>query len=213
MRNSTALAEELGRQAYIESLNAFFDGVASAFADAGGEILSFIGDGFLAIFPSGDDPAERKQACEQAFAAALAAAERMGEVNAQRKLQGLAEIGYGLGLHIGSVMFGNVGLQDRLTFSVFGSAVNEASRLESLTKTLQVPILASEEFRSRLASKWLDLGAQTVRGVAHPITVYTPCLDEECRTAPVARRERSAGPSEAETVVLLQRKRPAELVR
>jgi adenylate cyclase len=213
MRNSTALAEELGRQAYIESLNAFFDGAASAFADAGGEILSFIGDGFLAIFPSGDDPAERKQACEQAFAAALAAAERMGEVNAQRKLQGLAEIGYGLGLHIGSVMFGNVGLQDRLTFSVFGSAVNEASRLESLTKTLEVPILASEEFRSRLASKWLDLGAQTVRGVAHPITVYTPCLDEECRTAPVARRERSAGPSEAETVVLLQRKRPAELVR
>lgn len=209
MRDSTRLAEELGRQAYIESLNAFYDGVASAFADAGGEILSFMGDGFLAIFPSGDDPAGRKEACERAFAAALAAAERMAEVNGVRKEQGLCEIGYGLGLHIGSVMFGNVGLEDRLAFSVFGSAVNEASRLESLTKTLGVPILASEEFRSRLSSKWLELGEQTMRGVAHPIAVYTPCLDEECRTVPVKRRVRVAGRSNAESVVLLQRERPA----
>jgi adenylate cyclase len=137
MRDSTRLAEEIGRQAYIESLNAFFDGVASAFADAGGEILSFMGDGFLAIFPSGDDAAGRKQACEQAFAAAMAACARMAEINVTRKLQGLCEIGFGLGLHIGSVMFGNVGLEDRLAFSVFGSAVNEASRLETLTKTLE----------------------------------------------------------------------------
>ena len=213
MRNSTKLAEELGRQAYIESLNSFFDSVASAFADAGGEILSFMGDGFLAIFPSGDDPAGRKEACEKAYAAALAAAERMKEVNAERKVQGLAELGYGLGLHIGSVMFGNVGLEDRLAFSAFGSAVNEASRLESLTKTLGVPILASEEFRSRLSSKWQELGQQTMRGVPHPVTVYTPCLGEECLTAPVVRRVRAPARSNAESVVLLQRERPAELAR
>ena len=213
MRNSTTLAEELGRQAYIESLNAFFDSVASAFADAGGEILSFMGDGFLAIFPSGDDPAERKVACEQAFAAALAASERMSVVNAQRKLEGLAEIGYGLGLHIGSVMFGNVGLEDRLSFSVFGAAVNEASRLESLTKTLHVPMLASAEFRSRLSSKWRNLGEHAMRGVSHPVTVYTPCLDEEQMIAKVARRARAVGPSNAESVVLLQRAQPAELAR
>jgi adenylate cyclase len=211
MRDSTVLAEELGRQAYIESLNAFYDGVASAFADAGGEILSFMGDGFLAIFPSGEDSAGRKEACEQAFAAAMAACERMGEVNATRKLQGLCELGFGLGLHIGNVMFGNVGLEDRLAFSVFGAAVNEASRLESLTKTLGVPILASEEFRSRLSSKWLELGEQTMRGVANPVTVYTPCLDEECLTVPVARRVRPVGPSNAESVVLLQRERPARV--
>lgn len=213
MRNSTKLAEELGRQSYIESLNTFFDSVASAFADAGGEILSFMGDGFLAIFPSGDDPAGRKEACEKAYAAALAAAGRMIEVNAERKSQGQVEIGYGLGLHIGSVMFGNVGLEDRLTFSAFGSAVNEASRLESLTKTLHVPILASEEFRSRLFGTWQELGAQIMRGVAQPVTVYTPCLDEDCVNVPVARRARLAGPSNAESVVLLQRQRPAELAR
>jgi adenylate cyclase len=210
MRNSTRLAEELGRQAYIESLNAFFDSVASAFADAGGEILSFMGDGFLAIFPSGDDPTARKDACENAFAAALAAAGRMREVNAERKTQGLVEIGFGLGLHIGSVMYGNVGLEDRLTFSAFGSAVNEASRLESLTKALKVQILASEEFRSRLSGGWQELGPQTMRGVAQPITVFTPVPGEEL-TVPVVRRVPLTGPSNAESVVLLQRERPAEL--
>jgi adenylate cyclase len=213
MRNSTSLAEELGRQAYIEALNAFFDSVASPFDDAGGEILSFMGDGFLAIFPSGDDAAERRAACEQAFAAAIGAVDRIGEVNATRKLQGLAEIGFGLGLHIGNVMFGNVGLEDRLAFSVFGAAVNEASRLQSLTKALQVPILASEEFRARLSSNWLDLGPQAMAGVAAPFTVYTPCLDEECRTVPVVRRVREVGPSDAESVILLQRQRPAELAQ
>jgi adenylate cyclase len=110
-------------------------------------------------------------------------------------------------------MFGNVGLEDRLTFSAFGSAVNEASRLESLTKTLQVQILASEEFRSRLSGKWQELGPQTMRGVANQVTVFTPCLDEECQSLPVARRLRVAGPSDAENVVLLQRGRPAALAQ
>jgi adenylate cyclase len=210
MRNSTSLAEELGRQAYIECLNTFFDTVASPFAEAGGEILSFMGDAFLAMFPSDGDPAARKAACERASSAALVACERMRVVNAERKLQGLVEIGYGLGLHIGNVMFGNVGLKDRLAFSVFGAAVNEAARLESLTRTLEVPILASEEFRSRLTSNWLELGPQTMPGIAHPVTVYTPCLGEDCRTVPLMRPVHAAHFSEAESVVLLQRDRPAE---
>jgi adenylate cyclase len=104
-------------------------------------------------------------------------------------------------------------LEDRLAFSVFGAAVNEASRLQSLTKALQVPILASEEFRARLSSNWLDLGPQAMAGVAAPFTVYTPCLDEECRTVPVVRRVREVGPSDAESVILLQRQRPAELAQ
>jgi hypothetical protein len=74
-----------------------------------------------------------------------------------------------------------------------------------------VPILASEEFRSRLSSNWMDLGAQAMAGVGTPFTVYTPCLDEDCRTVPVVRRVREVGPSDAESVVLLQRERPKEL--
>ena len=118
-------------------------------------------------------------------------------MNAERKLQGLVEIGYGLGLHIGNVMFGNVGLDDRLAFSVFGAAVNEAARLETLTRTLEVPILASEEFRSRLTGDWVELGPQSVAGIAHPITVYTPCSGETCRTVPLVQRVRAVGHSNA----------------
>jgi adenylate cyclase len=110
-------------------------------------------------------------------------------------------------------MFGNVGLEDRLAFSVFGAAVNEASRLESLTKTLGVPILASEEFRSRCPARWLDLGQQTMRGVAQPGHRLHALLGEECRTVPLVRRVRAVGRSDAESVVLLQRERPAELAK
>jgi adenylate cyclase len=208
------LAEELGREAYIAVLNQFFDHAASAFADAGGEILSFMGDAFLAIFPSADSPEARKAACEQAFAAALAAVERMAEANMARKAEGHAEIGYGLGLHIGNVMFGNVGLEDRLAFSIFGAAVNEVARLQALTKTYEVPIIASEEFRSRCDGEWQELGQQLLRGMSHPITIYTPSrVDPKAQPAAIMRRLREVGRSEAENVVLLHRDRPKELAR
>lgn len=214
MRNSTSLAEELGREAYISVLNAFFDHAASAFADSGGEILSFMGDAFLAIFPSADSPEARRAACEQAFAAALAAVQRMAEVNMARKAEGHAEIGYGLGLHIGNVMFGNVGLEDRLAFSIFGAAVNEVARLQALTKTCEVPIIASEEFRSRCDGEWQELGQHLLRGMSHPITIYTPSrIDPKALPAAIMRRVREVGRSEAENVVLLHRDRPKELAR
>ncbi len=206
MRNSTKLAEELGREAYIESLNAFFDNVAGAFADADGEILSFMGDGFLAIFPSGDTPASRKEACKTAHAAAVTAVQRMQTANAQRAKDGLTELGYGIGLHIGNVKFGNVGLEDRLTFSVFGAAVNEASRLESITKSHNVPIVASEDFRSRCDGVWDKVGAETLRGVQHQINVFTPCRSpEECGVIPIPKKVKETHRSDAENVFLLQR--------
>ncbi len=206
MRNSTRLAEELGREAYIECLNTFFDNVAGAFADAGGEILSFMGDGFLAIFPSGDTPASRKEACITAHAAAVNATQLMTEANGERAGSGLTELGYGIGLHIGNVKFGNVGLVDRLSFSVFGSAVNEASRLESLTKVHKVPIVASEAFRSRCEGRWEEIGAETLRGVQHEITVFTPChSSEDCGVVKLPRKVMEAHHSDAENVVLLHR--------
>ncbi len=206
MRNSTRLAEELGREAYIECLNTFFDNVAGAFADAGGEILSFMGDGFLAIFPSGDTPASRKEACITAHAAAIDATRLMAEANRERATSGLTELGYGIGLHIGNVKFGNVGLADRLTFSVFGSAVNEASRLESLTKVHKVPIIASEEFRRRCEGVWEEIGAETLRGVQHEITVFTPCHGtEDSVVVKMPRKLVETHRSDAENVVLLHR--------
>jgi adenylate cyclase len=206
MRDSTRLAEELGRQAYIDCLNVFFDHVAGAFDDAGGEILSFMGDGFLAIFPSGNSPAGRKEACRTAHASAVAAVQRMNEVNRERVKGGEREIGYGIGLHIGNVMFGNVGLEDRLSFSVFGRAVNEASRLEALTKVHKVPIIASEEFRGRCEGVWDSLGAESLRGINSPMALYSPCRSAvECDVIPLARKVRQKDRSDAEYVVLLHR--------
>lgn len=206
MRNSTRLAEQLGRQAYIDCLNVFFDNVAGAFDDAGGEILSFMGDGFLAIFPSGESPAGRKEACRTAHVAAVTAVQRMNEVNRTRAGDKQGEIGYGMGLHIGNVMFGNVGLEDRLSFSVFGRAVNEASRLEALTKAHNVPIIASEEFRGRCEGTWDHLGSESLKGIGHVMSIFSPCRSAvECDVVHIARKIRQKEPSDAENVVLLHR--------
>jgi adenylate cyclase len=204
MRNSTILAEELGREAYISTLNNFFDGVATAFTDTGGEILSFVGDGFLAIYPSGETPRGRKDACRSAHQGALKAAVRMKEMNEKYGREGLSEIGYGIGLHIGNVMFGNVGLPARLAFSVFGAAVNEATRIEALTKTYKTPAIASEEFRSRCEGEWKELGSATLRGLSRPVQLFCPILPltQEAAEERLLQVEET-GRSDAENVVLL----------
>ena len=211
LRNSTEMAEQLGRQAYIDTLNLFFDATAGAVADAGGEILSFIGDGFLAIFPCERTQKDSGEACKLALSAALDATNRMAETNRQRGDAGEPALGYGLSLHIGNVMFGNVGLAERLSFSVFGSAVNEAARLESLTKKFATPIVASEEFTTYCGGEWEALGAESLRGVNAPMTVFRPTQTEH--VAPAAEtppRTRGRDFSDAEAVVLLYRDSPDE---
>ncbi len=211
IRNSTQMAEDLGRQGYIDALNSFFDNVASAFSDAGGEILSFVGDGFLAIFPcNSNTKAERARACQTANDAAYRATSQMRAANAERVARGEAEIKYGLGLHIGNVMFGNVGLEDRLTFSAFGSAVNEAARLETLTKSFDSHIIASDEFRSRCEGNWRSFGRQTLRGVGQDVEIFAPAIGECDKTKCTGPKIIEQLPlSDAENVVLLQQAKSA----
>jgi adenylate cyclase len=210
LRNSTELADQLGRQAYIDSLNGFFDATAGAVADAGGEILSFIGDGFLAIFPSGRNHKDSSEACKLALSAALEATHRMTEHNRQRAAADEQPLGYGLSLHIGNVMFGNVGLAERLAFSVFGSTVNEVARLEALTKKFTTPIVASEEFTNYCGGDWEQLGRETLRGVNAPMAVFRPVLPGgELAPARLIQRSRVRDFSDAEAVILLHRDAPA----
>ncbi len=209
LRNSTAMAEQLGRQSYIDTLNLFFDATAGAVADAGGEILSFIGDGFLAIFPCERNQKESSEACKLALSATLDATNRMAETNRLRADGGEPALGYGLSLHIGNVMFGNVGLAERLSFSVFGSAVNEAARLEGLTKKFATPIVASEEFTGYCGGDWESLGIESLAGVNMPMSVFRPT--QTTRWAAAAEspaRTRSRDFSDAEAVVLLYRDDP-----
>src|SRR4051812_20847798 len=141
MRRSTELSEKLGRQGFIDTLNDFFDAIAKPFGREGGQILSFLGDGFLAVYPCERHRAESQIASQAALKAAQIAVWRMTDLNRRRVAKGDDEIGFGIGLHIGNVMFGNVGLKDRLTFSAFGKAVNEVSRIEQLSKNYPSPII------------------------------------------------------------------------
>lgn len=174
MRGSTKLAETVGREAYIETLNHFFDAIAAPFNRNGGQIMSFLGDGFLAVYPCERHRTPSEIACRAALSGAFRATSRMADLNAQRKHEGLEEIGYGIGLHVGNVMFGNVGLTDRLTFSAFGSAVNEAQRLQALTKKYPHQIIASSEFGDYCGGNWVTLGKEQLAGVRQKLTIMHP---------------------------------------
>ena len=204
LRGSTILAETLGREGYIEALNTFFDTVAGAVADAGGEIASFVGDGFLAIFPCGRNRQESAQACGQALAGAVEAGDRMAEANRGREARGATRLEFGIGLHLGNVMFGNVGLVDRLTFSAFGAAVNEAARLQALTKIYGTPIIASDHFIDYAGGDWEPLGEAELRGVEGAVAVFRP-QGGTGRGRAVLRYDHAAGMTDAENIVLLHR--------
>ncbi|MGB7269759.1 MAG: adenylate/guanylate cyclase domain-containing protein [Albidovulum sp.] len=174
MRSSTALAENGGRQVFIDTLNEFFDAVATPFNRDGGEILSFVGDGFLAVYPCERQKLASQTAARAAMNAARTAVIRMQALNRNRAERGLDEIRFGIGLHVGNVMYGNVGLQSRLTFSAFGAAVNEVQRLESLTKKFNHPIVASEMFKDYCDGDWQFAGQEELRGVPETVSVFLP---------------------------------------
>ena len=206
MRQSTVLAEKEGRQVYIDTLNQFFDAIATPFSRNGGEILSFMGDGFLAVYPCGRHREPSQHAALAAMAAVRQATVHMAELNAARAQRGTAEIKYGIGLHVGNVMFGNVGLKDRLTFSAFGAAVNEVERLQGLTKKYAKPIVASQAFATYCGGDWITLGQEKLRGVGQKVTVLLPSDEnlklDDGQTLPDRALETR---SEAEQVMLLYR--------
>ncbi len=212
MRESTALAEGEGRQAYIDTLNEFFDAIAAPFNRDGGEILSFIGDGFLAVYPCERHKEPSTIAARAAMEAVRHATTRMASLNVRRVKDGQAPIGYGLGLHVGNVMFGNVGLKNRLTFSAFGSAVNEVQRLESLTKKYKTPVVASKMFTTYCGGDWAFQGDEALRGLRETVSVYVP---EPTLLAPLSPEdyaiEASGISSDAEQVLMLYRNRGVSL--
>jgi adenylate cyclase len=174
LRSSTTMADTLPRQDYIETLNAFFDATGGAVQDTGGQILSFIGDSLLAIFPTDLTTVPAEKACARALDAAFEAERRIASLNEQRRARGHADLRYGIALHFGEVMYGNVGTKERLTFSAFGSAVNEVVRLEQLTKDCGQLILASEVISKAIATDWRRIGEYTLRGVGQRMQVVAP---------------------------------------
>ncbi len=173
LRGSTALADRLPGDAFLGVLNSYFQCTAGAVLDHGGEVLRFIGDAVLAIFHV-DGVDGHTRAARIALAAARDAERRLAEVNATRARSGEPALDFGLGLHVGELMFGNIGVPERVEFSVVGPAANEVARLESLTKGLGRHVLVSKTFADLLPLKWEALGPQPIAGVEKTITVYAP---------------------------------------
>ena len=180
LRNSTRLADSMPRRKFLALLDEFFDCTAGAVLEQGGEVLRFIGDASLAIFPISEADAEASQiaqqaarACESALSAALEAQRRMQEANARRTQGGESRLDLGVGLHVGDVMYGNIGTADRLEFSVIGAAANEAARIEAMCKTLEVTPIVSAAFAGHVPDRLRSLGRHALRGVAEPQELYT----------------------------------------
>ncbi len=173
LRDSTALAERLPRDQFLEDLNLFFDGVAGAVLEHGGEVLRFIGDAVLAIFPVAEGGANTARACLSAIDAAREAERRMNELNQARAEAGRDELGYGIGLHLGEVSYGNIGTAERLEFTVIGAAANQAARIEGLTKTLGRKVLISDDFAREYPQHLVSLGPHELRGVGSEREIFT----------------------------------------
>jgi adenylate cyclase len=171
MRNFTGLSDRLPGDAVIELLDDYFDAIVSPVQQGKGEILKFIGDGVLAIFPAEDDE-DFAPASLRALEAATQGLERLAGVNEARRENDLAELRTGIGLHLGEVIYGNVGAADRLDFTVIGPAVNLASRIEGLTKRLLRPLLTSAAFAEICPRPLVSLGFHPVRGLFQPEEVF-----------------------------------------
>jgi adenylate cyclase len=170
LRDFTALSEATEPAAMIAALDAWFDRIAGAVHAFGGEVLKFIGDGVLAIFPVTGAPAE---ACEAALRAVVAARAGMAHLDAVRQAQGLPPLPFGAALHLGEILWGNIGAADRLDFTAIGPAVNLVSRLEGLCRPLGRSVLISGSVAAETTAPLVPLGEHVLRGIAAPCAVFT----------------------------------------
>jgi adenylate cyclase len=172
LRDFTSLSDELPGDAVIGLLNDYFACVAAPVQARGGEVLKFIGDAMLAIFPIRDD-LDRDRACHTALAAAVAALEALDALNAERGAEQKPPLRIGLALHTGSVVYGNIGAPNRLDFTVIGPSVNLVTRIESLCKPLGRRLLASARFASPCGSQLVSIGRHALKGIAEPQEIFT----------------------------------------
>ena len=150
-----------------------FGAVVAAVEAERGDVLKFIGDAVLAVFRVEGDEAARVDAVTRAFRAACGALERASALHQERLAAGKAPMVIGLSLHLGHVAYGNIGSPTRLDFTVIGAAVNLASRLEGLCRTLGYPIVMSDAVASRLGEAQLvDAGSHPLKGIAEPVHVW-----------------------------------------
>jgi adenylate cyclase len=172
LRSYTRISDTAAPEQIIPLLNDYADAIISAIHEQGGDVLKLIGDGALAIFTAED----RGRACHAALAAAAAAWRAVAEVNRRRTAQALPITDMYLGLHVGEVFYGNIGSKDRLDFTVIGPAVNEVSRIASMCRSVDQPLLVSSAFAAAIGEPrkiLVSVGRYALRGVGRPQDLFT----------------------------------------
>jgi adenylate cyclase len=174
LRGFTQITDTEPKQA-IPLLNDYSDAIFLAIHQHGGDVLKLIGDGTLAIFTAED----RLHACNAALSAAIDARQGIAELKKRRAADGQPVTDMYLGLHVGKLFYGNVGSRERLDFTVIGPAVNEASRIAAMCRSLDQPVLMSAAFAAvgDIKRRLVSVGRYALRGVSHPQELFT--LDPE----------------------------------
>jgi adenylate cyclase len=186
LRGFTTRSDRLPGQRMVAILNALFDAQATAIHAHGGEILKFMGDGLLAIFPI-DGSAQVDDAAHDAMAAAMQGVDAVHRLVDDPSMSDEPPLQIVVALHPGTVIYGNVGASDRLDFTVIGPAVNLVSRVEAVAKALDEPIVVTDEFAQAYRGSLRSLGIHRFRGVADPRELFAPIAGRVQRNLAPAR--------------------------
>lgn len=172
MRGFSTFSDSAPMREVVATLDAYFQRLAGPIGQHGGEILKFIGDAVLAIFPVGTDPGA---ACGQALSAAREGISAVHALGDELAASGGPRVRAGAAVHRGRVLYGNIGAQQRLDFTVIGPAVNEAARIEALCKELGEPVLVSDEVARLVpADRLRSLGTHVLRGIRAGRELFAP---------------------------------------
>jgi adenylate cyclase len=172
LRGFTPLSDRLSPEAVVDVLNTYFDCQVPAILNHGGEVLKFMGDGLLAVFPISDQEGDAETVCRRVLEAARECRASVAAMTYSYESEILRDFRFGLALHIGKVLYGNIGGGDRLDFTCIGPAVNLAARIEKIAGRLNRTVLASTAFAGKVDAGWTDLGLFSVAGFAAAERVY-----------------------------------------
>jgi len=180
IRGFTPISDAAPGPVIVDLLNDVFEILTASLRPRGGQVLKFIGDGMLATFSF--EESNRAETCRRALDAAIEAMANIEALNTARAAAGVPVASVDLALHIGEVLYGNVGATDRLDFTVIGPAVNEVARIEALCEPLGRAVLVSAEFVAAAtegASRLEPLGRHALRGVREPKEIFALDLGPE----------------------------------
>jgi adenylate cyclase len=180
LRGFTALSDRLPSETVVEILNRYFDCQVTSIRTHGGEVLKFMGDGLLAVFPIAEQAGDIELVCSHVLEAARESRASVEALNVPIG-ETLERFRFGVALHVGRILYGNIGGGNRLDFTCIGPAVNLAARLEKITGRLNRTIVASAAFAGASVGDWMDLGEFPIAGFAKAARVYG--LVDETQTA------------------------------